>query len=456
MSSIRLQGVSFAWPSGVSVLRDVDLHFPLGFTAITGPNGVGKSTLLRLITGDLFPDTGRILTDPPGMRIGWLRQTDEGTGSPGELRRSRLGEILRERPDLLILDEPSNHLDASSRRWLVGALQRFAGIGLLVSHDRELMEAVAPRTVRIEGGSASLWALSYGAAREAWSHQHREQWKTLEQAQQRVRAAASTLGDSRRERDAADRNRSSQVRMKSPKDNDARGSLAKGKARIGEMAAGRQVGLARRALQRASEALAGIEVPKDRGRPIALGYTPSERPWIANFQGELFGQRLDLRIERETRLWLQGPNGCGKSTLLRALLGPKGILYLPQVLDAEAARNDLAQLLAFSADLRGRVLAHVAALGVDPARLLASPEPSPGEARKLRLALGLGGSYSALFLDEPTNDLDLPAIERLEEALSGWPGALVLITHDVRLGQRVTLVQHHCTRCSPSKGSFAR
>jgi len=87
------------------------------------------------------------------------------------------------------------------------------------------------------------------------------------------------------------------------------------------------------------------------------------------------------------------------------------------------------------------VLSVVAALGSDPARLLAAgaaARPSPGEARKLALALGLGRHAWALVLDEPTNHLDLPAIERLEAALGAYPGALLVVTHDDRLAAAVT------------------
>jgi ATPase subunit of ABC transporter with duplicated ATPase domains len=113
-------------------------------------------------------------------------------------------------------------------------------------------------------------------------------------------------------------------------------------------------------------------------------------------------------------------------------------LYLPQELTRKEGTELLSVLDGLSRERRGRVLSVVAALGVDPDGLLASDRPSPGEGRKLALALGLGGGSWVMVLDEPTNHLDLPAVERLESALDAYPGALLLVTHVERFGARTT------------------
>ena len=129
--------------------------------------------------------------------------------------------------------------------------------------------------------------------------------------------------------------------------------------------------------------------------------------------------------------------------LLATARDPGRVLYLPQELASEEVRALASALRSLDPEARGRVLSVFAALGSDPERIvLRRPEDagrlSPGEARKLSLAMGLGRHAWALVLDEPTNHLDLPSIERLEGALGAYPGAVVLVTHDDAFAESVT------------------
>jgi ATPase subunit of ABC transporter with duplicated ATPase domains len=148
-----------------------------------------------------------------------------------------------------------------------------------------------------------------------------------------------------------------------------------------------------------------------------------------------------LTIARSDRVRIAGDNGTGKTTLLTALLGEgklqeRGrVLHLPQELTPVEVTRRIAELRSMTEEERGRVLSIFGALGSDPERLLVrrtdnEASLSPGEARKLALATGLGCHAWALVLDEPTNHLDLPTIERLERALEDYPGCIVLVTHD--------------------------
>jgi len=224
---------------------------------------------------------------------------------------------------------------------------------------------------------------------------------------------------------------------------------AKGRHESGKVAGQRRRTVIRAGLERAGTAAADLTPEKVLGGSIFFDYEPSPKRRLLHFSGPLsagpkiLAEHLEVDVLRDDRIRLVGPNGVGKSTLLEALLSgaivpPDRILYLPQELTREGGVLLLSGLERLSTERRGRVLSVVAALGVDPDHLLMSARPSPGEARKLAIALGLGVGAWAMVLDEPTNHLDLPAVERIEAALEGYPGALVVVSHDDLFAIRTT------------------
>lgn len=483
MTALIVRELAFAHGDALPIFSRLSLHLTRGLHGVVGPNGSGKTTLLHLVAGRLRPDSGTVSVEPSGATIALCPQTVENleddvrhfaqardgearrlrellrltpgdlsrwrTLSPGERRRFQLAAALHREPDVLLVDEPSNHLDAEARESLGLALARHRGVGLLVSHDRMLLDAYTRGTVRLQDGRATHYPLPYSRAQAEWEREERAADALRAQRKDEVCAAKARLAEARERRAQAEAQQSGKARMKGPRDHDARSVGTKLRIGWAEGRLGRLAGARRSELARAEAAVPTFEGPRAVGRSLFVGYEPAPRSHVLRYEGDVHaGARLVLRdvrvaLARQDRVRLEGPNGAGKTSLLRRLLETstlprERLFFLPQELDLTASRGLLAALRREPADVRGRTLALVAALGVSPERLLASEAPSPGEAKKLAMAVALGRRVWALVLDEPENHLDLPSIERLERALGDYPGALLLVSHDDRLAGALT------------------
>jgi ATPase subunit of ABC transporter with duplicated ATPase domains len=473
---LRAQGLGFAYPSSAPLLEDLTFHLTPGWTGLVGANGAGKTTLLRLIRGELRATSGHLKVEG---RVTWCPQRVEAldadlqtfawaadglarklqgrlrlepielerwpTLSPGERKRWQLAAALWTEPEVLLLDEPGNHLDVEGLGLLRAALRDYRGVGVIVSHDRALLDEVTKATLRLVDGTARLWPQPFSQARAAW-HEEEESARTAQRETRRqLQKEERKLDAKRRTLASSEAQRSTGQRMKHRNDSDARTLGANFRAEMAEMAHAATLRRVERKAGVVREQLEAIHVRDEAGQALFLKYEPSPKKTLVQFSGDVvlpdgtvLVKDMALQVSRGEHVWLQGPNGRGKSTLLRAVAPPgERVLWLPQELSLDETRADLEVVKELPPEERGRVLQLVHALGVEPDQLLSSVAPSPGEGRKLRLALGLGRHAWLAILDEPTNHLDLPAIERLEAALRDFPGALLLVTHDAQLGAAV-------------------
>ena len=460
MALLSLRDVSLAF-GGPKVLDGVDLQIERGERAcLLGRNGEGKSTLLKLIAGDLEADSGEVIRSQ-GLRIARLVQdvpvgrggsvvevAAEGLGheSAGELHRvdallSRMGldaesefdslssgmkrRVLLARsivgePDILLLDEPTNHLDIESIRWLEEFLLRYSGTLVFVTHDRVFLGRLATRIVELDRGRLHDWACDYPTFLA-----RREDVLAAE-------ARQSALFDKRLAQEEVWIRKGIQARRTRNE-----GRVRALKAMRDERTRRREkLGTARVQVQEAERS--GTLVVEAKG--VDFAYEPGAEPVIRD---------LTTAIVRGDKVGIIGPNGTGKTTLIRLLLGQIAptagvvrqgtkleVAYFDQ-LKATIDEEKTVQQNVTDYDsivINGQSRHIVGYLqdflfAPDRTRVLAK-FLSGGERSRLLLAKLFTKPSNVMVLDEPTNDLDVETLELLEGLLVDYQGTVLLVSHD--------------------------
>jgi ATPase subunit of ABC transporter with duplicated ATPase domains len=489
-AQLALQGVEFTYPGMTAALfSDLTVQFPPGWTGIVGPNGAGKTTLLKVVTGELTPQTGAVTRR--GLALYVAQRTDDApeqfedfiwapdatvlkarlrvaedwperwsTLSHGERKRAQIAVALWREPAVLALDEPSNHIDADARRLLLEALQEFAGVGLLVSHDRALLDELCGHCLMLDPPTA---VLRPGGVTEAMAQQESEEESARHTNEVMRRTETRLQAEAQRRRVIADQKSSAARGSKSTKipahDHDGRAMRNLAKMSGKDAYAGKMVALMNQRAGKIAKERAGLTVKKRYETGIWVdGASFLPRDILLRLPAGSLplggGRQLhfpDLEMGGRSRIALTGANGLGKSTLIRQLLAhlqvaPEKLVSVPQEISAADSRALLEAVKRLPNDELGRVMITISRLGSRPARLLESALPSPGEVRKLLLALGIVRGPHLIVMDEPTNHMDLPGILCLEEALADCPCAMLLVSHDEAFLEKITTTEWHLER----------
>lgn len=469
---LQINNVSFKYPgSAEPVFSNVNAQFEKGWTGVVGANGSGKTTFLKLLAGLFKPTAGSLnsaginyyceqrtdkrpgglidfinsydkysfkLKDLLGIEDDWYQRWE--TLSHGERKRAQIGTAMFIKPDILVIDEPTNHIDIRTKQRLVNSLKAYTGIGVIVSHDRNLLDELCHHIMMIDRTGLITRKGNYTIFEEEMKRENEFLINRKEIINKEIKKLETEVKKRKQKASQADSKKSKKNISKH--DHDAKSKMDFARLTGKDATDGKIYNRLKSRMERMDDDLKSIKNVNTRKLGIKIDSDDMEKSVLLFYRKEEIKlgshKRLivpDLYIRRGSRIGLTGENGSGKSTLLNKILSSLektniSVLYIRQEITSNESARVLEEVKNYRNEDKGMIFTIIDRLGSDPQRLLDSAVPSPGEVRKLILAKGLLDSSQLIIMDEPTNHMDLPSIKCVEDALQKYGGSLLLVSHD--------------------------
>lgn len=455
------------------VLQDINLILYNGVVALIGENGIGKTTLFKLLSDEIKPDSGNIEIHG---EIGYVRQQPSfketigdsfdvnieqwridiamqnvGLDKPMNFKtdllsggqKTKLGiaiELAKDpAPNILLLDEPTNNLDPEALNWLEQFVKNFDGLIILVSHNRDFINKTCSQVLELEGGSIRTFSGNYDSYHEQKEHEYERELGEYQKRDKEKKKIETLIQSKSHHMQSVTNEKFDKIKHESKKRfNNSKNSM--------QVSAGKQLKALASRMEHLGQAkkphiVKSYKIKLDglvQNNKLIMRMDKIDVPYLPNLKN------FQLEIRGNERVLIEGKNGTGKTTLLKIAksyikqkndtvkLGSNiSIGYLSQEVDGidynETALENLEDTQANETDIFGEARA----LGLNSNDLKKKPdELSRGQQAKLSFAKLLLAEHNLLILDEPTNHMDIPTKEKIEKALENYQGAILLASHD--------------------------
>lgn len=474
----------------IRVLKDINFEIEIGErVGLVGSNGAGKTTLANILLGELEYDGGEMIWGEEALKVGCLIQSTYYTSntinhmfqnakesiegflkttsqlglenvknwgnsrfdglSGGEKTKLALAHIWSEKPNLLILDEPTNHMDFQGIQWLIDEMKKFKGAIIVISHDRYFLDESINRIIELEGGVTNSYKGNYSSYRNEKQRQYDSQLN------------AYVLQEKYKQKIEHDINQLKNWSEKSHRQSREKAKQVSGKKEYFRVKAKKKDKQVKSKLKRLEKIeLEGVIKPKAQMK-INFEFSGVEKKGkriieatnISKAYGEhVLFKSSSFYILRGDRIGLFGRNGCGKSTLIETIMGKQSlndgklsispsakIAYLSQdVLDLSEEKTVLEVFDINSREKMSKAHTLLSNMGFSQHMLRKQiGQLSLGERTRIKIAQLILNENTMLVLDEPTNHLDLNSREKLEETLEAYNGTILIASHDRYMLERI-------------------